>query len=74
VNEDGETVRRRAERPYQVADLVDRTVPGCLLQAPLQPVDAHALVAGATVQFGQRHGIRGDRRRVERHRPSVPFN
>jgi len=30
------------------------------------------LVAGAAVQFGQRHGIRGDRRGVEIHRISVP--
>ena len=72
VNEYGETVRRRTERPHQVADLIDRTDPGCLLQPALQPVDAHALVAGAAVQFGQRHGIRGDRRGVEIHRVSVP--
>jgi hypothetical protein len=35
--------------------------PGLPGQAPLQPVDAYLLVAGAAGQFGQRYGIRGDR-------------
>jgi hypothetical protein len=60
VNEDGEPVRRRAERPHQVAGLVDVPAPRLPGQAPLQPVDAHLLVAGAAGQFGQRRGIRGD--------------
>jgi hypothetical protein len=60
VNEDGEPVRRRAERPHQVAGLVDVSAPRLPGQAPLQPVDAYLLVAGAAGQFGQRHGIRGD--------------
>jgi hypothetical protein len=34
-------------------------------QAPLQPVDAHLLVAGVAVQFGQRHGVGGDRPALE---------
>ena len=66
VNEHGQAVRRRTERPHQVADPIDVPAPGSLLKAPLQPVDAHLLVPGPAVQFGQRHGIRGDRRRVER--------
>ena len=65
VNEHGELVRRRTERPHQVADTVDVLAAGRLLQAPLQPLDARALVASAVVQLGQRHGISGDRRRVE---------
>ena len=60
VNEDGEPVRRRAERPHQVAGLVDVPAPRLSGQAPLQPVDAYPLVAGAAGQFGQRRGIRGD--------------
>jgi hypothetical protein len=40
-------------------------VAGRVRQAPPQPVDADFFVAGAAVQFGQRHGIRGDGRWVE---------
>jgi hypothetical protein len=65
VNQHGEAVRRRAERPHQVAGAVHVSAPRCLRQALAQPVDAHPLVAGAAVQFGQQHGVRGDRRRIE---------
>jgi hypothetical protein len=65
VHEHGQAVRRRTERPDQVADVVDRTAPGCVLRAPLQPLDAHLLVAGAAVQLGQRHGVGGDRPDLE---------
>jgi len=68
VHEDGEPVRRRAERPHQVAGLVDVPSPGRPGQAPVQPVDAYLLAAAAAGQFGQRHGVRGDRLRVERPR------
>jgi len=89
VNEHGEAVRWRAERPHQVAGAIDVPAPGRLRQAALQPVDTHSLVAGTAVQFGQCHGISGDRLRVEsrvlhvtwpnatRHHPadgSVPFH
>jgi hypothetical protein len=60
VHEDGETVRRRAERPHQVADAIDVPAPGRRGQALVQPVDAHPLVAGAAGQLRQRHGIRDD--------------
>ena len=63
---DGEPVRRRAERPHQRCRPRRRTgSAGFAGQAPLQPVDAYLLVAGAAGQFGQRHGIRGDCPRVE---------
>jgi hypothetical protein len=62
VNEDGELIRRRTERPHQVADTVDVLAAERLLEAPLRPLDARALVASATVQLGQRYGISGDRR------------
>jgi hypothetical protein len=74
MDEHGEAVRRRTERPYQVAGAIEAPTAGPLPQAPLQPVDAYALVAGAAVQFGQRHDVRGDGRRVEEHRVSVPSN
>jgi hypothetical protein len=65
MNQHGEAVRRRAERPHQVAGAIHVPAPRRLGQAPAQPVDAHPLVAGAAVQFGQQHSVRGDRRRVE---------
>ena len=71
VNQHGQAVGPRAERPHQVARLIDIPVPWPLRQAPLQPVDAHGLVASAAVQLGQRHGIGGDRRRIEGPVPHV---
>ena len=67
VHEDGEPVRRRAERPHQVADAIDVPAPGRSGQALPQPVDAHPLVARAAGQLRQRHGIRGDRFRIASH-------
>ena len=65
VAEHGQAVRRGAERPDQVARVVDAPAAGRVVQPAQQPVDAHPFPAGAAIQLGQRHGVRGDRRRVE---------
>lgn len=65
VHEHGQAVRRRAERPDQVSGIVDATAAGRVVQPAQQPVNAHPLAAGAAVQLGQRHGVRGDRRRID---------
>jgi len=58
----GRPTERRARRTAATRGVAERHRAG---RAPLQPVDAYLLVAGAAGQLGQRHGIRGNRLGVE---------
>ena len=64
---------RRIERPLQVADIIDGTAFGRLSRR--RRSDSMGTRRGrCRCAVGQRHGIRGDRRRVERHWSAYQFD